>query len=551
MFALSLYLISLRLSVAANSRLVIGPELLKERLVVNIKPDPTNSVCTLDKQFNLETEDLTGSQVYDSAKAAISAIMLPREVKFECQDLRFMQGRDLIRITHRQAFHTSGILSIIATESSSSEGPINMNLHLPITIPDAEESLSEYMSTVMAIQEASECKERKERMIVFLSETVEGLNLSDLRSKDAFELNFIKDCQVSQIRVICENAGLPLSEYEGGLNSKSFLRYKSLAMHSLNKALKQKIKFRDEMIFEEGKKNVAGSLRIEYLSKKLEKAHSRLQNYRSVAETGSAELMKTQEQYRQLTAKFDKLRDVSAAKDLMHQQLEQDMISIKAECTDLKRIMNERDLALLTSVLEVEQREKAISELKKKHESTVKLLQNLSYSNALGTCFTGSSYKDLSPIELYRNHQFSHTEARFAEIAHPREYSETGLDPALIRAQRTLWLETYYAEGKRLQTWLQVVEDKDWRNQFGFESCYASFTMEHGEQKIRNKLQKMNRDILRLKSRVSEIVREIKDMYRSHGADNESAQLLQDLEQEQDPEVCRRLHELLTQSDNI
>ena len=525
----SLCLISVFYGHSACSRLMTASELSEESLVVSISPDILNTVLRTEKRFKLESHQSDGQHIYETAKTMLTQELAPRDVRFDCQDLRFINGRDLKLIVHRLAFSNAGVLPLIATESVPSDGQLHVNLHLPIITPEYEETLAEMFASEYSKEDDMKEQAELSNLSDFLRE-VADLEENELHM-DFAKLSFIKHCHFHHIKLKSKSCNFP-----SNASSIEFVKWKANSFSSLIDGHSQSLENLVDMISLEKERNATILLKSENLSAALGKAKSKTTKYRTRSSQNQAELVRVRQATSKSQAELQFALEKNEALILENRKMKFEVEKLKLEISKAHDLVEAREASLLQSISDAQSSKEQTLALELKLKKLDDLLKQLSYSNALATTFSGPNFKELSLCQLYHRHQFSHTSTRFSEISDPSVYSENGLNSCHITMKRTLWMETYYAEGKRLQTWLHLVGDKDWRNQFGFEPCYTSFSDDVSEDKMKRKLIKMAADISRLQKRMAEVIEGIKDKCQGHEDNELVAKFLADDGDTEDPD---------------
>lgn len=268
-----------------------------------------------------------------------------------------------------------------------------------------------------------------------------------------------------------ENLKAMIAEYEkvkgqlNGLGSKYEVSMKEIA--TLNEAITEL-------------KNVANSLKL---------TNERLVRVNKVLQEDHKESLANTEQSQKI------LEQVTLAKDKIGEDLKKSLESRKLTEKKLEKSMRR----LRRKADEIEEL-KGITKVKSSNlDRFYKVL-------SFGASFNAINNNCKDEEELYGRLEQIHIHDRYEILSNLDDFSPLGLADKEVEAVSWLYLETFYAEGRRIDCWFKIAGLKELKHTFFYSYCFAS-EVEPG--KVIETLKAMQDDIGRLEKLAGEEIEKI------------------------------------------
>lgn len=471
---------------------------------------------------------LDGRSLFNAISKHIDSILPNKNITFECLDFKFMCANDLVDICHNHIFVNKGTLDLVAHGSELGGGTFHVNLYLPTYLPVDEHVMFPAYQTFFEKIQLSALTSSHSMLSRLMKKTFNlpadhplltlrnNTDIDEIEEK-TWQLDFASFSMLYDLKA----------------RLKEFMNLDPVCYGNVFNHPIQLIRTMQPRIYlyyrGECDKYIANHLRDKMASKckKLEQKTEKLIGLQHELELFAKERVELVRRIQIVKAKNaqqeDSLKRAAVDKDELSLECEH----LKADCENAAgevvklleelKVRDEKIWAFQKQLVEVnhgietmKQKLEASEKVIESHQDCIasqrKLINNLHTSCELGVSFTNLIDMPSGPEEMRNMVKWTHAAARFESLGNVSEYNESNLGPEEKKAMRRLWLETYYSEGVRLRNWLTLAKSGDWRDVFMFEACYTSLTEKDGEEKIKKKLGKMKNDILRLESRVMEII---------------------------------------------
>lgn len=486
--------------------------------------------------FHISCSVLDGRTLFNSLSKHIISNLPNKNVTFECLDFKFMSADDLSDICHNHIFVNKGTLDIIAHGSELGSGAFHVNLYLPTYLPVDEHTMFPAFQTsfdkmkMSALTSSYTMLSRLMKKTFTLPEDHPLMTLSKNSDVDEIEektwqLEFASFSMLYDLKArlkefvkadpICYGKVFkqPIQLIQT-MKPRTFLYYRGQCDSHIADHLRNKAASKSKKLDQKSEGLLKLQRELELAAKDRVELDRRIQIVKAKNIQLEDSLKRSKEEKDEMAQNYEQLKADREDATADNISLLEDKKMRDQKIEDLERQLVECNESIGILEQKLEASEKVIESHQGRIASQRKLISNLRTSCELGVSFTNLIDMPSGPEEMRNMVKWTHTAARFESLGNLSEYDEGNLGPDEKKAMRRLWLETYYSEGVRLRNWLSLAKSGDWRDVFMFEACFTALTEKDDEEKIKRKLGKMKNDIIRLESRVMEIIDALQKKYQ-------------------------------------